>query len=225
MCECTNETKKFYELRTFLSCTCFHFFQVVCAICLDSLRAAKKLPCAHLFHLSCLQQWISYHAICPMCRSEILCNPPQPCARVGCPYAVHRDVRNNGGTHCCRGCKTVGNHGGLCERRVVETKRAAIAAAANLEVARKRLAELEDQKARVELEIKRALSTRSTERVATIEAVDIRRAVEKEQRTDNHHDVAASEATEESETRSLAESISVTALLDQPRQHHSLAVV
>jgi len=40
------------------------------------------------------------------------------CARPGCRFMRHEDIKNNGGTHCCRDCKLkgYGRHGGLCAK-------------------------------------------------------------------------------------------------------------
>ncbi|CAG8526061.1 2817_t:CDS:2 [Ambispora gerdemannii] len=53
-----------------------------CAICRESMSCAKKLPCGHMFHLSCLRSWLEYHGSCPTCRrsftqSEILSSEEQ----------------------------------------------------------------------------------------------------------------------------------------------------
>lgn len=34
--------------------------------------AAKKLPCNHIFHTSCLRSWFQRHQTCPTCRLDIL---------------------------------------------------------------------------------------------------------------------------------------------------------
>ncbi|XP_071443780.1 E3 ubiquitin-protein ligase AMFR-like [Hetaerina americana] len=39
-----------------------------CAICWEKMDAARKLPCNHLFHDSCLQSWLEQDASCPTCR-------------------------------------------------------------------------------------------------------------------------------------------------------------
>jgi hypothetical protein len=37
------------------------------------------------------------------------------CERDGCTFAKHANVENNGGTHCCKACKTKeGSHGSAC---------------------------------------------------------------------------------------------------------------
>ncbi|CAG8561815.1 11999_t:CDS:2 [Funneliformis mosseae] len=43
-----------------------------CAICRDSMDSAKKLPCGHMFHLTCLRSWLEHHGSCPTCRRSLL---------------------------------------------------------------------------------------------------------------------------------------------------------
>jgi hypothetical protein len=43
-----------------------------CAICRDSMDTAKKLPCGHMFHLTCLRSWLEHHGSCPTCRRSLL---------------------------------------------------------------------------------------------------------------------------------------------------------
>eukprot|EP00494_Astrolonche_serrata_P024042 UN24300 len=42
-----------------------------CAICRDEIRTGKILPCSHIFHLKCLQDWMRYRQICPICRKNL----------------------------------------------------------------------------------------------------------------------------------------------------------
>ncbi|KYN01112.1 PREDICTED: E3 ubiquitin-protein ligase AMFR-like [Cyphomyrmex costatus] len=59
-----------------------------CAICWEKMENARKLPCAHLFHNSCLQSWLEQDTSCPTCRlalsmqanhrENILEIPPEP---------------------------------------------------------------------------------------------------------------------------------------------------
>lgn len=45
-----------------------------CCICLVSIshrERARRLPCQHLFHSSCLRHWIADHPNCPICRKPI----------------------------------------------------------------------------------------------------------------------------------------------------------
>jgi hypothetical protein len=36
------------------------------------------------------------------------------CSRADCYFSKHKNVTNNGGSHCCRTCKTIGGHGPYC---------------------------------------------------------------------------------------------------------------
>ncbi|CAK9297338.1 unnamed protein product [Gordionus sp. m RMFG-2023] len=47
-----------------------------CSICWDPMRRARKLPCDHLFHDSCLRSWLEHDSSCPICRRS-LNTPPQ----------------------------------------------------------------------------------------------------------------------------------------------------
>eukprot|EP01114_Cavostelium_apophysatum_P014095 TRINITY_DN3566_c0_g1_i2.p1 TRINITY_DN3566_c0_g1~~TRINITY_DN3566_c0_g1_i2.p1 ORF type:complete len:627 (+),score=161.01 TRINITY_DN3566_c0_g1_i2:232-2112(+) len=44
----------------------------VCAICHDQMQVAKKLPCGHIFHHSCLRSWLEHHYNCPTCRYSLI---------------------------------------------------------------------------------------------------------------------------------------------------------
>uniref|UniRef100_A0A665SYW8 E3 ubiquitin-protein ligase AMFR n=1 Tax=Echeneis naucrates TaxID=173247 RepID=A0A665SYW8_ECHNA len=45
-----------------------------CAICWDSMLTARKLPCGHLFHNSCLRSWLEQDTSCPTCRTSLNIN-------------------------------------------------------------------------------------------------------------------------------------------------------
>uniref|UniRef100_A0A8C6UYG5 E3 ubiquitin-protein ligase AMFR n=1 Tax=Neogobius melanostomus TaxID=47308 RepID=A0A8C6UYG5_9GOBI len=42
-----------------------------CAICWDTMFTARKLPCGHLFHNSCLRSWLEQDTSCPTCRKSL----------------------------------------------------------------------------------------------------------------------------------------------------------
>ncbi|CAG5122463.1 unnamed protein product [Candidula unifasciata] len=42
-----------------------------CAICWEKMNAARKLPCGHLFHNSCLRSWLEQDTSCPTCRTAL----------------------------------------------------------------------------------------------------------------------------------------------------------
>jgi len=48
------------------------FFQ--CIICMEEFQEKEKvkvLPCAHIFHINCIKQWLLKQKSCPFCKSEI----------------------------------------------------------------------------------------------------------------------------------------------------------
>lgn len=60
----------------------------VCAICKDDLplaAAARRLPCRHLYHSSCIVPWLEMHNSCPICRCRL---PTEPTAREVAPAPV-----------------------------------------------------------------------------------------------------------------------------------------
>ena len=51
-----------------------------CSVCLEAhpLRSqVTRLPCAHIFHTSCIQTWLRDHNSCPVCRYELPTDDPQ----------------------------------------------------------------------------------------------------------------------------------------------------
>ncbi|XP_032746980.1 E3 ubiquitin-protein ligase synoviolin isoform X1 [Rattus rattus] len=69
----------------------------VCIICREEMvTGAKRLPCNHIFHTSCLRSWFQRQQTCPTCRMDVLRAslpaqsppPPEP-ADQGAPPAPH----------------------------------------------------------------------------------------------------------------------------------------
>lgn len=45
-----------------------------CTICLSEFEEGedvRRLPCMHLFHIECVDQWLSTNKKCPICRVDI----------------------------------------------------------------------------------------------------------------------------------------------------------
>nr|SVE76303.1 EOG090X03TK [Daphnia longispina] len=63
----------------------------VCIICREEMvTGAKKLPCNHIFHATCLRSWFQRQQTCPTCRLEVLRAPGNP---VGNPAAAAANMR------------------------------------------------------------------------------------------------------------------------------------
>ncbi len=48
---------------------------VQCAICMEDFNLndeAKRLPCKHYFHESCINEWLKLHGTCPVCRKNLI---------------------------------------------------------------------------------------------------------------------------------------------------------
>jgi hypothetical protein len=46
----------------------------VCCICLSKFsndEDLRELPCAHIFHMECVDKWLQINALCPLCKAEI----------------------------------------------------------------------------------------------------------------------------------------------------------
>lgn len=59
----------------------------ICPICHEKLERAKKLPCGHIFHHSCLRSWLENHHNCPTCRYSLIETSAGPAG----PARVPRD--------------------------------------------------------------------------------------------------------------------------------------
>eukprot|EP00755_Sulcionema_specki_P040274 Sspe_Gene.25001::Locus_9991_Transcript_1_1_Confidence_1.000_Length_1272::g.25001::m.25001 len=55
--------------------------EYTCCVCMEAFppRAkAKKMPCEHIFHETCLIEWLKSNVTCPLCRYELpVTEPPQ----------------------------------------------------------------------------------------------------------------------------------------------------
>ncbi|XP_062192696.1 probable E3 ubiquitin-protein ligase RHC2A [Phragmites australis] len=52
----------------------------ICAICKEDLplaSAARRLPCAHLYHPCCIVTWLEMHNSCPVCRFRLPSSDPE----------------------------------------------------------------------------------------------------------------------------------------------------
>lgn len=54
---------------------------------------AKKLPCNHIFHATCLRSWFQRQQTCPTCRLEVLRAPGQPNVQPQVPPPVAANIR------------------------------------------------------------------------------------------------------------------------------------
>lgn len=48
---------------------------IECAVCLSMLeedQIARRLPnCNHVFHIACIDKWLTAQPTCPICRSDV----------------------------------------------------------------------------------------------------------------------------------------------------------
>ncbi|KAL8244355.1 hypothetical protein R6Q59_010613 [Mikania micrantha] len=54
-----------------------------CSVCLGDYQAEDRLQrlpaCKHAFHVECIDNWLSTHTTCPLCRTSLLvCSPTEP---------------------------------------------------------------------------------------------------------------------------------------------------
>lgn len=50
-------------------------FEGACAICLDEDGLLVEVHCGHAFHGTCIEEWLSQHGTCPICRTKVLDEP------------------------------------------------------------------------------------------------------------------------------------------------------
>lgn len=48
---------------------------IVCMEAFESRVGGKQVPCGHVFHSTCIAQWLSDHNSCPLCRSTVFADP------------------------------------------------------------------------------------------------------------------------------------------------------
>ncbi|KAF9603745.1 hypothetical protein IFM89_037831 [Coptis chinensis] len=70
--ECNSDAENETSL-TFL-CARFVTWLQECCICLARYRdkeEVRQLPCSHMFHLKCVDQWLRIISCCPLCKHEL----------------------------------------------------------------------------------------------------------------------------------------------------------
>ncbi|KAJ4876114.1 RING-H2 finger protein ATL39 [Raphanus sativus] len=53
--------------------------ELVCAVCLNAYKEDEMLrlvlPCGHVFHVDCVDIWLSHCSTCPICRADVTLDP------------------------------------------------------------------------------------------------------------------------------------------------------
>ncbi|XP_017785203.1 PREDICTED: E3 ubiquitin-protein ligase AMFR-like [Nicrophorus vespilloides] len=62
-----------------------------CAICWENMDCARKLPCGHLFHNTCLQSWLEQDTSCPTCRFALSIQNPSSSRMDAPPHDLQQD--------------------------------------------------------------------------------------------------------------------------------------
>ncbi|KAL4234654.1 hypothetical protein ACF0H5_006295 [Mactra antiquata] len=63
-----------------------------CAVCWEKMETARKLPCGHLFHNSCLRSWLEQDTSCPTCRLSLNEHPVNRDPNSNVPDNQNREV-------------------------------------------------------------------------------------------------------------------------------------
>ncbi|XP_058784714.1 E3 ubiquitin-protein ligase SDIR1-like [Vicia villosa] len=42
-----------------------------CTICLEDFNVGVCMPCSHMFHMNCIQDWLNVGNSCPLCRFQL----------------------------------------------------------------------------------------------------------------------------------------------------------
>ena len=51
-----------------------------CCICLGDFElgeTVRKLPCSHIFHPACIDTWLEFNTLCPLCKQDVRVNTPE----------------------------------------------------------------------------------------------------------------------------------------------------
>merc|ERR1719414_2142179 len=77
-----NRAAAFQELpRTEIAkCNAARPCDLQCSICLEAWSpsdVAPCIPCGHLFHEACAEEWCKRSSQCPVCRAEFFCEDPE----------------------------------------------------------------------------------------------------------------------------------------------------
>ncbi|KAG6592288.1 RING-H2 finger protein ATL7, partial [Cucurbita argyrosperma subsp. sororia] len=60
----------------------FFVTDTLCSVCLGEYQTEDKLQkipsCGHVFHLDCIDHWLSNHSTCPLCRLSVLSPSSRP---------------------------------------------------------------------------------------------------------------------------------------------------
>jgi len=79
--EPVNKLQEFFEHKDSSPAKRYRFETVqICTICqerlTESIIPSKTLPCGHIFHLNCSEQWLRRKAHCPNCRLKVSVDGP-----------------------------------------------------------------------------------------------------------------------------------------------------
>ncbi|XP_077252476.1 uncharacterized protein LOC143891853 [Tasmannia lanceolata] len=47
------------------------FISGFCTVCMEELKSGKRTPCCHVYHATCILNWLALSDFCPLCRSLI----------------------------------------------------------------------------------------------------------------------------------------------------------
>lgn len=69
-----------------------------CAVCVDEIEdgeSVKQLPCGHVYHVKCIDEWLSrYSSLCPLCKYNLR-NTRQPAATESTPLTASVSFRED----------------------------------------------------------------------------------------------------------------------------------